>query len=40
LLLAEVEHLADQLREMTQRRTLNCRRMSDANLDARRAAVL
>ena len=40
LLLAEVEHLADQLREMTQRRTLNCRRMSDANLEARRAAVL
>ena len=40
VLLAEVERLVDQLREMTRRRTLNARRMSDANLEARRSAVL
>ena len=40
MLLAEVERLVDQLREMTRRRTLNARRMSDANLEARRSAVL
>ena len=39
MLVAEVDRLVDQLRELTQRRTLNARRMSDANLEARRAAV-
>ena len=38
--LAEVERLVDQLREMTRRRTLNARRMSDANIEVRRSAVL
>ena len=40
VLLAEVERLVDQLREMTRRRTLNARRMSDANIEVRRSAVL
>ena len=39
VLVAEVDRLVDQLRELTQRRTLHARRMSDANLEARRAAV-
>ena len=39
VLVAEVDRLVDQRRELTQRRTLNARRMSDANLEARRAAV-
>ena len=38
-LLAQVDGLVEQLRELKQRRTLNVRRLGDANLDARRAAV-
>ena len=38
--LAEVQRRVEQLREMTQRRTLNARRMSDANIEVRRSAVL
>jgi len=38
-LLAQVDGLVEQLRELKQRRTLNARRLGDANLDARRAAV-
>ena len=40
VLIAEEDHLVDQLRELTQRRTINASRMSDANVEARRAAVL
>jgi hypothetical protein len=38
-LLAQVDRLVDQLRELKQRRTINARRLGDANLEARRAAV-
>ena len=39
-LLAQVDGLVEQLRELKQRRTINARRLGDANLDARRADVL
>ena len=38
-LLAQVDGLVEQLRELKQRRTINARRLGDANLDARRADV-
>ena len=36
---AQVDRLVDQLRALKQRRTINARRLGDANLEARRAAV-
>ena len=38
-LLAQVDRLVDQLRELKQRRTINARRLGDDNLEAWRAAV-
>ena len=38
-LVAEVDRLVDQLRELTRRRALNVRRICDVNLEERRAAV-